>query len=52
VNRPNVDAIRNGTAMKQVLRLMQKLGYVRRLPQNFVELSFLDRAQQAIWSPS
>ena len=52
VNRPNVDAIRNGTAMKQVLSLMQKLGYVQRLPQNFVELSFLDRAQQAIWSHS
>jgi ABC-type nitrate/sulfonate/bicarbonate transport system substrate-binding protein len=42
VNRPNVDAIRNGTAMKQVLTLMQKLGYVQHLPQNFAELCFLD----------
>ena len=48
VNRPDVDAIRNGTAMKQVLTLMQKLGYVPHLPQNFVELSFLDRAQRTI----
>ena len=52
VNRPNVDAIRNGTAIKQVLTLMQKLGYVQHLPQNFVELSFLDRAQPTIRSRS
>ena len=51
VNRPNVNAIRNGTAIKQVLTLMQKLGYVQHLPQNFVELSFLDRAQRSIRSP-
>jgi hypothetical protein len=48
VNRPNVDAIRNGTAIKQVLTLMQKLGYVQHLPQNFAELRFLGRAQQTI----
>jgi len=33
VNRPNVDAIRNGTPIKQVLMLMQELGYVQHLPQ-------------------
>jgi ABC-type nitrate/sulfonate/bicarbonate transport system substrate-binding protein len=48
VNRPNVDAIRNETAMKQVLMLMHKLGYVQRLPQNFAELRFLDSAQQTV----
>jgi ABC-type nitrate/sulfonate/bicarbonate transport system substrate-binding protein len=52
VNRPNVDAIRNETAIKQVLTFMQKLGYVQHLPQNFLELSFLDRAQQTIRSRS
>jgi NitT/TauT family transport system substrate-binding protein len=48
VNRPNVDAIRNKGAMEQVLKLMQKLGYVQTLPTNFLELGFLDRAQQSI----
>jgi hypothetical protein len=52
VNRPNVGQIRNGTAIIQVLTLMQKLGYVHHLPQNFAELSFLDRAQQTIRSRS
>jgi hypothetical protein len=44
VNRPHVGAIRNRTAIKHVLTLMQKLGYVHHLPQNFAELCFLDRA--------
>jgi hypothetical protein len=35
VNRRDVDAIRNETAIKQVLMFMQKLGYVQHLPQNF-----------------
>lgn len=48
VNRPNVDAIRNGEAMEQVLGLMLKLGYVRQLPKNFAELQFLNRAQESL----
>jgi hypothetical protein len=52
VNRPDVDAIRNETAIKQVLMFMQKLGYVQHLPQNFLKLSFLDRAQRTIRSRS
>ena len=52
VNRLNVDAIRKRTAIKQVLTLMQKLGYVQHLPQNFAELCFLDRAQCTIRSRS
>jgi ABC-type nitrate/sulfonate/bicarbonate transport system substrate-binding protein len=51
VNRPNVDAIRNTDAMQAVLKLMQKLGYVEQLPQNFAELRFLDRAQAALRAP-
>jgi ABC-type nitrate/sulfonate/bicarbonate transport system substrate-binding protein len=46
-NRPNLEAMRNSTAIEQVLRLMQKLGYVRELPRDFTRLEFLDRARQA-----
>jgi ABC-type nitrate/sulfonate/bicarbonate transport system substrate-binding protein len=48
INRPNVNAIRNGEAMDQVIALMQKLGYVHELPQNYLDLRFLDRAQQEL----
>jgi ABC-type nitrate/sulfonate/bicarbonate transport system substrate-binding protein len=44
-NRPNVDAVRNGDAMRTVLGLMQRLGYVTTLPDGFADLRFLDRAQ-------
>ncbi len=46
-NWPNVDAIRNREAMDQVLSLMRQLGYLKRPPQNFMDLSFLDAAQAA-----
>jgi NitT/TauT family transport system substrate-binding protein len=42
-NQPNIDAIRNHEAMKNVMTLMQKLGYVDRRPEQFSDLSFLDR---------
>lgn len=45
-NRPDVNAIRNTDAMEQILKLMQKLGYVRTLPSGFSDLRFLDRAQK------
>jgi ABC-type nitrate/sulfonate/bicarbonate transport system substrate-binding protein len=45
VNRPNVNALRNTDAMQQVLGLMQKLGYIKDIPTNFADLSFLDRVQ-------
>jgi NitT/TauT family transport system substrate-binding protein len=48
VNRPNVNAIRNTEAMQQVIRLMQKLGYVREVSGNYVNLRFLDRAQKEL----
>ena len=45
VNRPDVDAIRNGAAMERVLTLMRQLGYVDEIPQGFDDLRFLDHAQ-------
>lgn len=47
-NRPNVDAIRNAEAMGRILTLMQKLGYVERRPDSFMDLSFLDAAQAGV----
>jgi ABC-type nitrate/sulfonate/bicarbonate transport system substrate-binding protein len=52
LNRPEINAIRNTAVMNQVLALMQKLGYVEHLPKNFVELSFLGRAQKRLSSRS
>jgi ABC-type nitrate/sulfonate/bicarbonate transport system substrate-binding protein len=45
VNRPDIDAIRNGAAMNMVLKLMQRLGYVDEVPHEFDDLRFLDHAQ-------
>jgi NitT/TauT family transport system substrate-binding protein len=45
-NRPNVNAVRNKESMEQVLRLMLELDYVRELPGNFMNLTFLDRARR------
>ncbi len=44
VNKPDVDAIRNKRAMEGVLSLMMKLGYIEKLPTNFSDLNFLDKA--------
>ena len=46
-NRPEVDAIRNTGAMQTILTFMQQLGYVREIPRDYADLSFLDRAQAA-----
>ncbi|HET6463996.1 MAG TPA: ABC transporter substrate-binding protein [Nitrospiria bacterium] len=43
-NRPNVDAIRNQDAMDRVLSLMLKLGYIKKMPSGYTDLSFLDKA--------
>jgi ABC-type nitrate/sulfonate/bicarbonate transport system substrate-binding protein len=45
VNRPYVDAIRSRETMGKVLSLMQRLGYVDKIPHGFANLRFLDRAQ-------
>ena len=47
-NQPSVDAIRNVEAMRGVMTLMQKLGYVDRRPENFTDLSFLDAVQARV----
>ncbi len=47
-NAPDVDAIRNDTAMEQVLALMVRLGYVESPTSGFVDLSFLDRAARPV----
>jgi ABC-type nitrate/sulfonate/bicarbonate transport system substrate-binding protein len=44
-NQPRADAIRNTGSMNKILSLMQRLGYVERIPTGFADLSFLDRAQ-------
>ena len=43
-NQPNLDAIRNHAAMNEIIALMQRLGYVQELPQNYTDLRFLDAA--------
>jgi ABC-type nitrate/sulfonate/bicarbonate transport system substrate-binding protein len=44
VNRPDVEAIRNDAAMKQILKLMMEMGYIDRQPTDFTSLGFLERA--------
>ncbi|MBU1694481.1 MAG: ABC transporter substrate-binding protein [Verrucomicrobia bacterium] len=46
-NRPDVNALRNQAAMNSILELMRELGYVDRMPEGFLDLSFLDAAQAA-----
>ena len=48
VNKPDVDAIRNRKAMEGVLSLMMKLGYIKRLPEGYIDLTFLDKAMKRI----
>ena len=48
VNKPNVNGIRNDAAMNKVLSLMLKLGYIDRLPTQYRDLTFLDRAAEEV----
>ncbi len=48
VNLPDINAIRNKTAMDDILYLMKKLGYIKKLPTNYVDLTFLDRAIESL----
>ena len=43
-NRPNVDAVRNQKAMDNILALMIQLGYIKKHPSDYKDLSFLDKA--------
>lgn len=47
-NQPDVDAIRNGKAMDAILSLMLKLGYIKKYPINYIDLSFLDKAKETL----
>ena len=47
-NQPDVDAVRNGKAMDTVLSLMLKLGYIKKYPVNYLDLSFLDKAEETL----
>jgi ABC-type nitrate/sulfonate/bicarbonate transport system substrate-binding protein len=41
-NQPSVNAIRNQAAMDSILSLMVKLGYIAKVPSNYMDLRFLD----------
>ena len=43
-NRPDVRALHNAGAMRDILRLMQELGYLTAIPEDFSELGILDDA--------
>lgn len=44
VNQPDVNAIRSREAMEGVLTLMVKLGYIKKLPTDYIDFTFLDNA--------
>jgi ABC-type nitrate/sulfonate/bicarbonate transport system substrate-binding protein len=46
-NMPNVDALRSKKAMDDILKLMQRLGYIKNLPTDILDLSFLDRIRDS-----
>jgi ABC-type nitrate/sulfonate/bicarbonate transport system substrate-binding protein len=41
-NPPRADGIRNADVMRDILLFMQKLGYVEEIPDDFVDLTFMD----------
>jgi NitT/TauT family transport system substrate-binding protein len=41
-NRPDIDAMRNRAAIDRMLGLMTKLEYIDRVPEGWLDLSFLD----------
>lgn len=52
VNRPDVHAIRNQAAMRQVLALMVRLGYLEAVPEGFSTTRFLDDALARLDGPA
>lgn len=46
VNKPDIHAIRNETSMQAILSLMRELGYLKKIPTQYVDLRFLDRASE------
>jgi ABC-type nitrate/sulfonate/bicarbonate transport system substrate-binding protein len=45
-NMPSVDAIRNKDAMQKILILMQKLGYIERIPSKYINLNFINKKEE------
>lgn len=45
---PDIESIRNTSAMEQVQSLMASLGYIEHSAANFADLSFLDRVTQTV----
>jgi ABC-type nitrate/sulfonate/bicarbonate transport system substrate-binding protein len=43
-NPPRVDGVRNLEVMRRILAFMQTLGYVRDVPDGFVDLRFMEPA--------
>jgi hypothetical protein len=44
-NRPNVNALHNRETMDAILHLMMELGYIAKRPVDYLDLSFLHRAE-------
>jgi NitT/TauT family transport system substrate-binding protein len=44
-NSPDVDALRHGQAMQDMLDAMRGLGYLDQVPEGWLDLSFLERAR-------
>jgi ABC-type nitrate/sulfonate/bicarbonate transport system substrate-binding protein len=44
-NHPDVDALSHDEAMKGMLSMMMKLGYLDRVPEGYLDLSFLETAR-------
>lgn len=41
-NPPNTEGVRHAGMMRKILGFMQTLGYVKEIPENFVDLQFMD----------
>lgn len=44
-NHPNLNALQNREAMDKIIALMIQLGYIKKLPTDYLDLSFMHRAE-------
>lgn len=51
-NSPQIDAIRHQDSMDKIINLMLDLGYLKKRPTDYCDLTFLDRAQSLLKSVS
>jgi NitT/TauT family transport system substrate-binding protein len=47
-NQPDLSGFRNDDAMGQILSLMQKLGYIKKMPTRYRNFEFLDRVSAEV----